>query len=475
MALSATARRLSKLIITAEGVSTFHCTAAQSWWNCRHPKRRLASSSSSFPTDHTGTTNGSGTTAFATGTAEDEWADIDATVAPYVKSCLPSEDEPKDNRKRWDTQFHIHLLGTGAGTSTHRMPACTVVRLGAGDGLVFDAGEGSRIQVKKSIVKMKTLSRFFITHLHADHVLGLPSLLLTVAQAGPPDEDSVIQVYGPPGLYNFVVANLALTHSSLGRTTVEVFELVGGQCRVHWQRRAMTGSFPAFRHDNVVRKTLRCDEDGLWKVKVFQEITRETDNRAMDYQITAGEVYHVPHVPTFGYVIEEQQPLPRIDVERAESLGVESGVKFKLLKNGFAVMDESGKREVKPEEITVKSPFKARKVAILGDTCGIPPPMARLCQNVDVLLHEATMLNEEKRSLGLKRGHSTAAMAGEFADAVNADLLVLNHLNHSGGMTQQAAREAEGSIKGGTRVVSALDFMELAIPREGFKFGGNPL
>jgi hypothetical protein len=61
-------------------------------------------------------------------------------------------------------------------------------------------------------------------------------------------------------------------------------------------------------------------------------------------------------------------------------------------------------------------------------------------------------------------------MAGRFADAVKADVLVVTHLGDTVGASQDPARDALTVIKGGTRVLSALDMMEVAIPREGFQF-----
>ena len=73
--------------------------------------------------------------------------------------------------------------------------------------------------------------------------------------------------------------------------------------------------------------------------------------------------------------------------------------------------------------------------------------------------------------LSVRRGHSTAAMAGKFADSVKAELLVLNHHKASVKENDQIrAKEAREVISDGTRVLSATDFMEVAIPREGFQF-----
>jgi hypothetical protein len=72
--------------------------------------------------------------------------------------------------------------------------------------------------------------------------------------------------------------------------------------------------------------------------------------------------------------------------------------------------------------------------------------------------------------VSVHRGHSTASMAGRFADAVKADLLVVTHLSDTSGANQERAKDALKAIKGGTRALSALDMMEVAIPRNGFQF-----
>lgn len=66
-------------------------------------------------------------------------------------------------------------------------------------------------------------------------------------------------------------------------------------------------------------------------------------------------------------------------------------------------------------------------------------------------------------------------MAGQFADAANIGVLVLNHHSNTRTIpeTQQTARDAENAIRGGTRVVGAYDFMEVAVPREGFQANRN--
>jgi len=405
------------------------------------------------------------------------WASIHPDVIPYLRRCdgywneETGEELAENSVERYhrqDSMFHVYFLGTGAGTGDTRLSSCTLLRIGA-EGMMFDAGEGAQRHVKQSIIKMKKISRIFITHMHGDHVLGLPGLLLSTNIANVFDEeDSTLKVYGPPGLYNFITSSLLLTHSKL-KMNIEVYELMGGQQRIHWKQRSMERTFHQFRHDNIVRRTIPCSSNGTWIIQDLEPVTRNKDNaRRNDFKITAAELNHVPYVHTFGYVVEERTPPPKIDPARAKAAGVEPGEKYTTLKNGFSVMSDDESREVHPEEVLFENPFKGRKLAILGDACGIPRPMASLCRGADVLVHEATLAEEDKEHC-VRRGHSTSSMAGALAKYADASLLVLNHISgRLDSESQLPCQAAEQVVGESTRVISAFDFLEVVVDRKGF-------
>lgn len=195
------------------------------------------------------------------------WSEVDPDILPHLRSCEPGQ------RPLQDTGFHVFFLGTGAGNSDTRLSSCTLLRL-YNEGILLDAGEGAQRYLRHSSVKIKKIQRILITHLHSDHVLGLPGVLLNINLVRHSvKEETVIQVYGPPGLYNFIVTNLSLTYSKLG-IKVEVYELVGGKVRTHWKQRGMLGPSPQFRHENVKRKTINCAENGVWTLKDFDPVDR---------------------------------------------------------------------------------------------------------------------------------------------------------------------------------------------------------
>lgn len=97
----------------------------------------------------------------------------------------------------------VALLGTG-GTMPlpGRWLSATLLRL-QGRLVLFDCGEGTQIAMKLLGWGFRTLDALFVTHFHADHVAGLPGILLMVAHAG---RTEPLDIYGPPGLERVVAA-----------------------------------------------------------------------------------------------------------------------------------------------------------------------------------------------------------------------------------------------------------------------------
>src|SRR5438105_8598572 len=90
------------------------------------------------------------------------------------------------------------FLGTSASMPTaRRAPAALLLRRG-GERLLFDCAEGTQRQLQRSVAGLPDLEEIFLTHLHADHTLGLPGMLKTFALRG--REGPGVRVYGPKGV-----------------------------------------------------------------------------------------------------------------------------------------------------------------------------------------------------------------------------------------------------------------------------------
>ena len=259
----------------------------------------------------------------------------------------------------------IFFAGTGGSVPTARrgLPA-TLIRRG-GDRILFDCGEGTQRQMLRSI-GLTDVDEIFITHLHADHWLGLPGLLKTFDLR---DRDQPLTVHGPRGLS----------------------DLVDGVMRYAGQTR-----FP------------------LHTVELDPEETLERDG----YEIYPVRVQH--RGTAYGYVIHEYDRPGVFDPAKAESLGLTPGPEFGRVQRGETV------NGVKPEQVMGESRF-GRKVVLSGDTRPTDA-LREAARHADVLVHEATFAMEDAERAH-QTAHSTAAQAAGVARDAEVNLLALTHFS----------------------------------------------
>jgi ribonuclease Z len=259
----------------------------------------------------------------------------------------------------------VLFVGTaGSAPSARRGLPATLLRRG-GDRLLFDCGEGTQRQLVRS-TGLVELEEIFITHFHADHVLGLPGMLKTFALR---QRERPLAVYGPPGLRSLFGALRPI----VGRVP-----------------------FPV----------------ELYELEANDELERD------GYRIAA---YATDHgVGSLGYAVVED-PRPGVfDPERARQLGVTPGPDFGRLQDGEAVDG------VRPEQV-MGEPRRGRRVVLAGDSA--PCEMTRLVAfEADLLVHEATFLHEEAERAAETR-HSTARQAAELAAAAGVHTLALTHIS----------------------------------------------
>jgi ribonuclease Z len=302
----------------------------------------------------------------------------------------------------------VLFIGTAgsAPTAGRALPA-TLVRRG-GDRLLFDCGEGTQRQLLRS-TGLVDLEDIFLTHFHADHILGLPGMLKTFSLRG---RETPLSIYGPPGLKALFAALDVL----VGRTGYEL---------------------------------------RLIEVEPNEEVRRD------GYRIAAFEVAH--RVRAYGYAIVEDERPGRFDERRARELGVEPGPDFGTLQRGDSVRGADG--EVRPEQV-LGPPRPGRKVVLSGDTA--PCEMtAAVAHGAELLVHEATFTDSES-DRARETGHATARGAAELAAAAQVRLLALNHVSprYPAGELRAEARTAfERTI-----VPRDFDRVELPLPERGEPF-----
>ncbi|XP_069675573.1 zinc phosphodiesterase ELAC protein 1-like [Periplaneta americana] len=359
--------------------------------------------------------------------------------------------------------MHIICLGTAScyPTST-RSVSCTAVRFEDGNVWLFDCGEGSQVQLQKSPVRPSRISKVFITHMHGDHAFGLPGLMCTVGNMVPDREDFTLEIYGPQGLRRFIRETLILSRSALTYDYV-VHELIPieEQYPEDWndwpEVIEATGSL---HPQEKPGRTITADSDFTWNVLDNQKVS-----------VKAGPVKH--SIPSFGFVVAEQDLPGKLDVQRLRQLEVPPGPMYALIKKGEAVTLPSGE-VLDPSEV-LGPPKRGRKITVLGDTCD-SSKMEGIAKCSDVVLHEATLDNSmEEKAEDL--GHSTPRMAARFAEKTNSTLLMLYHFSQRYKATpvdkgdvsvEILLKEAEEELSSSgcsCKVRLAEDLMEFAVPR----------
>ncbi|HVP03654.1 MAG TPA: ribonuclease Z [Solirubrobacteraceae bacterium] len=260
----------------------------------------------------------------------------------------------------------VFFAGTGGSVPSARrgLPAVLVRR--GGERLLFDCGEGTQRQLLRS-VGLADLDTVFLTHLHADHWLGLPGMLKSFDLR---DRQAPLDVVGPPGTERLLESLRGAVFGRLGYPFT-VIEVVAGDA---------------------------LEFDG--------------------YEVQAFSVRH--RGAALGYAIVEDERPGRFDDARARALGVPFGPEFGRLQAGETV------NGVTPEQV-MGPPRPGRRIVLSGDTA--PCDMVRAAAyGADLLVHEATF-TESEAARAAETGHSTARQAAEIAREANVALLALTHLS----------------------------------------------
>ena len=311
------------------------------------------------------------------------------------------------------------FLGTSASMPTaQRAPAAFLLRRG-GERLLFDCAEGTQRQLQRSSVGLPDLEEIFLTHLHADHYLGLPGMLKTFALRG--RDEPGLTVYGPRG-------------------TKELFSRL----------RPFIGRLP-YPLTAVELEPGETLERGEYRLATF----------AVDHGVSA-----------IGWSLVEDERPGRFDVDAADALGVPSGPERGALQRGEPVTLADG-RAVTPAEVLGEA-RPGRKLVLTGDTAP-SPSVVQAAHLADLLVHEATFSAEE-RERARETLHSTAAEAAEVARLADVKLLALTHVS-TRYFGPELAREAR-EIFPETVVPRDFDVIEVPFPDRGpphlVKSGAKP-
>lgn len=300
--------------------------------------------------------------------------------------------------------LRVIFLGTGGSvpTTARGLPAILVQR--EGEQIMFDCGEGVQRQMTLAHYGFHKITKIFITHMHGDHVLGLPGLLQTMALL---DRERKLDVYGPTGLAAFVRCVKQTLQFSL-TFSIEIHE--------------------------IERAGMICEEE--------------------DYMIEAAWSNHV--IPSLAYALVEKPRSGKFDPQRARLLGIPEGPMWSKLQRGHKIQ-LSNRKFVKPTQVLGRQ-RAGRKIVYTGDTRPFQG-LSKFAAKADLLIHDAT-LDDEMIERANQDGHSTPRQAALTAKSAKVKALVLTHISARYGDTTSLLKQAQ-EIFSYTEI--AEDFMEIEL------------
>ena len=294
----------------------------------------------------------------------------------------------------------VVFLGTsGSMPTTERGSSSVVVKRGR-ELLMFDCGEGTQRQMLGAHIGFQRSMKILISHLHGDHVLGLPGLLQSMSLMR---REKPLHIYGPPDLVDYIKA---------------FSDSLGGPM------------FPVIIYE--------IKEPGI----IF-----ESD----EYSLVTVEAKHRDTAWSYG-LFEAPRP-GRFHPENARRLGIPEGELWGKLQRGESI--ELNGKKIHPDQVC--DPMRpGRRIIYSGDTSPNESLM-KISKKADILIHEATFLDELSERAA-EDGHTTALQAAEFAKKANVELLVLTHISSRYPDPEMIKAEAEKIF---SNVLVAKDFMEL--------------
>lgn len=302
------------------------------------------------------------------------------------------------------------FLGTGSGVpAKHRNVSSIALKLldERNSIWLFDCGEATQHQILETSLKPRKIEKIFITHMHGDHIFGLPGLLSSRAFQG---GTTPLTIYGPTGIQQYVKMSMKYSQS-------------------HFKYPI---NFVEFSAEGVIF------EDKQFKVSI----------KKLNHGI-----------PSYGFRIQEKDREGELMADELLEAGVPFGPLFGKLKKGEQVTLEDGR--IIDGRNFIGPSQEGRIVTILGDTLKTHKSL-ELAEGADVLVHESTFMDKDKE-LAVNYNHSTSCHAAETALKAGVSKLLLTHISarYLHADSKQMEKEAR-QIFPDTYVMS--DFSEVSIP-----------
>lgn len=283
----------------------------------------------------------------------------------------------------------LYFLGTGGGLPSlyRNVSSLALIFQESGQQIwLFDCGEGTQHQLLASPLRPSKITKIFISHLHGDHIFGLPGLLSSLSLQG---HNKLLTIYAPPGLEEFL-------HTALHRSQTHL-------------------SYPLHIHKISDRDMLKLSS----------------------FQVTIRQLAH--GIPSYGFRLQEPDQPGTLDAKQLQALGIPPGPLYRKLKQGKRIKLDNGL--TLDGKAFLGPPKRGRTLAILGDTRPTKTAV-ELAHKVDVLVHEATF-SHEKANHAQDYFHSTTVQAAKIALQAQAKALILTHLSARYSLEDHVALQQE--------------------------------
>jgi ribonuclease Z len=271
-------------------------------------------------------------------------------------------------------QFELIILGCGAATPTLKHLPTAQAIIWNSQLFLIDAGEGVQIALREQRISFQKIDRIHISHLHGDHVLGLPGLIGSMNLLG---RRRKLILHGPASLESFVRSTLKVTETHL--------------------------KFPLhFKHNNPSETEVIFNENG----------------------VTVSSIPVKHRIEAYGYRFDYTAPFYNIRKDQIESLNLRRSEIIQL-KKGQDVERSDG-TVVRLKEACHRKPDLKRYV-YSGDTRPCDA-IRSASMHANILYHDATFLHEKQKT-AKDTGHSTAVDAGQIARDSNVKKLIIGHFS----------------------------------------------
>lgn len=271
--------------------------------------------------------------------------------------------------------IELTILGNSSATPTlNRFPSAQYLNM-LDHHFLIDCGEGTQVQLRKYKIKKSKLSRIFISHVHGDHILGLPGLIFSMNLN---NREEPLHIYAPQSLFDLL--DLFITSSD----TRMRFEIV--------------------KHPTSNDGTYVLFEDSLIKVTSFP-------------------LYH--RVPTTGFIFEEQARLRKLNIDACEKNKIPFTY-YNDLKRGKDYVTGDGRKVIENKLLTFDTGEPVR-YAYCSDTMYDERILPHI-HGVDVLYHESTFMHD-KLERAIETMHTTALQAGMIAQKAKVQKLLIGHFS----------------------------------------------